>query len=64
MARLIAHAEQRSATKFVFSMASLKQRFFNEYLLNLIISQLALDQRAVKSHPQFDYLRSYGAIAA
>ncbi len=64
VARLIAQAEQRTAAKFVFSMASLKQRFFNEHLLNLFIEQLALDQSAVKNHPQFDYLRSYGAIAA
>ncbi len=64
VARLIAQAEQRNAAKFVFSMASLKQRFFNEHLLNLFIEQLALDQMAVKNHPQFDYLRSYGAIAA
>ncbi len=64
VARLIAQAEQRTAAKLVFSMASLKQRFFNEHLLNLFIEQLALDQSAVKNHPQFDYLRSYGAIAA
>lgn len=64
VARLLAQAEHRSAAKFVFSMASLKQRFFNEHLLNLFIEQLALDQSAVKNHPQFDYLRSYGAIAA
>ncbi|MBC7910895.1 MAG: transposase [Pyrinomonadaceae bacterium] len=64
VARLIAQAEQRTAAKFVFSMASLKQRFFNEHLLNLFIEQLALDQMAVKNHPQFDYLRKYAAIAA
>jgi len=64
VARLIAQAEQRTAAKFVFSMASLKQRFFNEHLLDLFIEQLALDQSAVKNHPQFDYLRNYAAIAA
>lgn len=64
VARLIAQAEHRNEAKFVFSMASIKQRFFNEHLLNLFIEQLALDQSAVKNHPQFDYLRSYGAIAA
>jgi hypothetical protein len=62
VARLIAQAEQRTAAKFVFSMASLKQRFFNEHLLDLFIEQLALDQSAVKNHPQFDYLRNYAAI--
>ena len=64
VARLIAQAEQQSAAKFVFSMASLKQRFFNEHLLNLFIDKLALDQSAVKNHPQFEYLKSYAAIAA
>lgn len=64
VARLIAQAEPRREAKFVFSMASLKQRFFNEHLLNLFIEQLALDQMAVKNHPQFDYLRKYAAIAA
>ena len=48
----------------VFSMASIKQRAFNEHLLNLIISKLALDQTAVINHPQFEYLRNYAAIAA
>ncbi len=64
VARLIAQAEQQSAAKFVFSMASLKQRFFNEHLLNLFIDKLALDQTAVKNLPQFEYLRNYAAIAA
>lgn len=64
MARIIARQEHRTEGQFVFSMASIKQRFFNEHLLNLIISKLALDQTVVKNHPQFEYLRSYGAIAA
>ncbi len=63
VARIMAQAEQRAVEKCVFSMASIKQRFFNEHLLNLIISKLALDQTAVKNHPQFEYLRNYGAIA-
>jgi IS4 transposase len=64
MARIMARQEQRTEEPFVFSMASIKQRAFNEHLLNLIISKLALDQSAVKNHPQFEYLRNYGAIAA
>ncbi|MBA2734884.1 MAG: transposase [Acidobacteria bacterium] len=64
VARLIAQEEQKTDEQLVFSMSSIKQRFFNEHLLNLIISKLALDQTAVKNHPQFEYLRSYGAIAA
>ncbi len=64
MARILARQEKRTEGQFIFSMASSKQRAFNEHLLNLIISKLALDQTAVKNHPQFEYLRSYGAIAA
>ncbi len=64
VARIMAQQDHRAEEKFVFSLASLKQRFFNEHLLNLIISKLALDQSAVKNHPQFEYLKSYAAIAA
>ena len=64
MARLMARQKHPTEGQFVFSMASIKQRFFNEHLLNLIITKLALDQTAVKNHPQYEYLRSYGAIAA
>ncbi len=64
LARLMAQAEHTTAEKMVFSMSSIKQRAFNEHLLNLIISKLALDQTAVINHPQFEYLRNYAAIAA
>jgi hypothetical protein len=64
LARIQAQAEHKTNEKFIFSMMSIKQRFFNEHLLNLIISKLALDQTAVKNHPQFEYLRNYAAIAA
>lgn len=48
----------------VFSMASWKQRQFNERLLDLFIENLALDPTWVKNHPCYDELRTYGAIAA
>jgi hypothetical protein len=48
----------------VFSMASWKQRQFNERLLDLFIEKLALDPSWVKNHPCYDDLRAYGAIAA
>jgi hypothetical protein len=48
----------------VFSMASWKQRQFNERLLDLFIEKLALDPTWVKNHPAYDELRIYGAIAA
>jgi hypothetical protein len=48
----------------VFSMASWKQRHFNQRLLDLFIENLALDLSWVKNHPCYDKLRAYGAIAA
>jgi DDE superfamily endonuclease len=48
----------------VFSMASWKQRQFNERLLDLFIEKLALEPNWVKNHPCYDELRTYGAIAA
>jgi hypothetical protein len=48
----------------VFSMASWKQRHFNERLLEVFIDNLALDPNWVKNHPGYDELRTYGAIAA
>lgn len=48
----------------VFSMASWKQRHFNERLLDVFIDNLALDPMWVKNHPSYEELRTYGAIAA
>jgi hypothetical protein len=48
----------------VFSMASWKQRHFNERLLDRFIDNLALDPTWVKNHPGYEELRTYGAIAA
>ncbi len=48
----------------LFSMASWKQRKFNERLLDLFIARLALDPTWVKNQSSYDELRSYGAIAA
>jgi DDE superfamily endonuclease len=48
----------------VFSMASWKQRQFNERLLDVFIENLALDPTWVKNHPGYEELRTYGAIVA
>jgi hypothetical protein len=48
----------------VFSLASWKQRQFNERLLNLFIEKLNLDPSWVLNHQSYDELRTYGAIAA
>lgn len=48
----------------VFSMASWKQRKFNERLVETIITKLDLEPTALKNHPRYEEIRSYGAIAA
>jgi len=58
------HTTPREAREsFVFSLASCKQRAFNEHLLDMIIDNLGLEPTWLKSHPRYDYLRNYGAIA-
>ena len=64
LARLMAQAAHSTEEQMVFSMASIKQRAFNEHMLKLIVSKLELEQTAVINHPQFEYLRNYAAIAA
>jgi IS4 transposase len=56
-------ARQSNDTQ-IFSMASWKQRQFNERLLDLFIEKLALDPTWVKNQPCYDELRTYGAIAS
>ena len=56
--------EQSRPQRQVFSLASWKQRAFNEHLLDEVISKLALEPSLIKNHPQYEYLRTYGAIAA
>ena len=55
---------QQGPESQVFSMASWKQRQFNERLLDLFMERLALDPTWVKNHSCYDELRTYGAIAA
>jgi hypothetical protein len=47
-----------------FSMTSYKRVAFNDHLLERFISKLDLDPTLIKSHPNFENLRSYGIIAA
>jgi IS4 transposase len=64
----LARAEELRGTRAhsapVFSMASWKQRHFNERLLEVFMDNLALDPIWVKNHPAYEELRTYGAIAA
>lgn len=46
-----------------FSMASYKRLAFNEHLLERFISMLDLNPTLIKSHPNYENLRSYGIIA-
>jgi len=48
----------------VFSMASWKQRHFNDRLLDVFIEHLALAPIWVKNPPRYEELGTYGAIAA
>jgi hypothetical protein len=47
-----------------FSMASYKRVAFNDHLLERFISKLDLNPTLIKSHPNYQNLRSYGIIAA
>jgi len=49
---------QREPMPHVFSMASWKQRQFNERLLEVFIINLALDPMWVKNHPNYEELRT------
>ena len=46
-----------------FSMATQKMVYFNEHLLEKVFSILDLDRSWIKCNPEFEALRTYGAIA-
>lgn len=48
----------------VFSLASWKQRQFNERLVETLITKLELEPTLIKNHPRYEEIRTYGAIAA
>lgn len=48
----------------VFSMASHKRAALNDHLLERFISLLDLDSTLIKSHPNYQNLRSYGVLTA
>ena len=64
LARAEAVLAHRGSGTLVFSMASRKQLAFNELFIRVISEELALDLTAIKNHPAYDNLRTYGAIAA
>ena len=45
-----------------FSMASLKRRYFNQHLMDRILTILAEGTRLDKSSPEYERLCNYGTI--
>ncbi|WP_442941637.1 hypothetical protein [Nostoc sp.] len=64
IAKLDAHQQQSGQKLFIFSMASVKLWALNDHLLDTFISTLELSETVIKSHPNYQNLRSYGVIAA
>jgi IS4 transposase len=64
LAKIEAQRRHDSDESMVFSLSSWKQRYFNEQFLEVIISRLELEPQMIKNHPQYEYLKDYGAIAA
>ena len=63
LARAIAQEENKAAQCEAFSMKSIKQRLFNEHLLELFISKLDLEPTVIKNHPDYEKLRNYAVIS-
>jgi Transposase DDE domain len=64
LARVEAQQHHKGEHPFVFSMATVKRRALNQHLLERFIAQLELEPTAIKSHPNYETLQSYGAITA
>lgn len=64
LAKLQAWQQRDPDQSFVFSMASIKRRALNDFLLDTFISKLELSPTLIKSHPNYESLRSLGVIAA
>lgn len=56
--------EQANDEPFVFSLATQKQITFNELFMAEISAKLGQDLTCWKSHPAYEELRTYGALAA
>ena len=61
--RVLVEEKNRKPELAAFSMKSLKQRIFNEHLLELFISKLELDPTVIKNHEQYEKLRNYAVIS-
>jgi len=64
LAKAEALRDHTAGQTFVFSMQSQKCLAFNEHLMDCFISRFELNRTLIKSHPAFNELRKYGAIAS
>ncbi len=63
LAKVDAYFSFDYASSTPFSMATQKMVYFNEHLLEKVFSILDLDRSLIKCNPEFEALRTYGAIA-
>ena len=64
LAKVEAIQQHQTGAPLIFSMASIKRRALNSHLLDRFIFNLDLSPSVIKSHPNYEKLRSYGIIAA
>ena len=64
LAKVALQQQQPTADSLSFSIASFKRLALNEHLLDLFISMFDLEPTLIKSHPNYQNLLAYGAIAA
>jgi IS4 transposase len=64
LAKVEAVQQHQAGAPLIFSMASIKRRALNSHLLDRFIFNLDLSPSVIKSHPNYEKLRSYGIIAA
>ena len=62
LAKFDALQQHASDQPFVFSMATYKRRALMDHLLDQFISMLGLNHTLIKSHPNYQKLRSYGSL--
>lgn len=64
LAKAALQAHPSTPAPLRFSLASYKRLALNEHLLNLFISWFELEPTLIKSHPAYEKLLAYGAIAS
>ena len=64
LAKVALQQQQPTTDPLSFSIASYKRPALNEHLLELFISMFDLEPTLIKSHPNYQNLLAYGAIAA